>query len=58
MAATVSSTTDPKARGWQRVGVGECDFCSMLIGRGAVYSEATADFLSHDHCHCYAEPAF
>lgn len=55
---TVSSTIDPKARGWQRVGVGECDFCQMLIGRGAVYSEATADFQSHDHCHCYAEPAW
>lgn len=53
-----SSVEDPGARGWQRVGVGECDFCQMLIGRGAVYSEATADFLSHDHCHCYAEPAF
>lgn len=55
---TTSSMQDPGARGWQRVGVGECDFCSMLIGRGAVYTEATADFQSHDHCHCYAEPAF
>lgn len=53
-----SSTADPGARGWQRVGVGECDFCALLIGRGAVYSEATADFQSHDHCNCQAEPAF
>lgn len=53
-----SSTADPKSRGWRRVGSGECDFCSMLLGRGAVYSEATADFQAHDHCHCYAEPAF
>lgn len=53
-----SSIADPKARGWQRVGVGECDFCAMLIGRGAVYSEATADFAAHDRCHCQAEPAF
>jgi hypothetical protein len=30
----------------------------MLIGRGAVYSEATADFQSHDHCNCQAEPAW
>lgn len=53
-----SSLEDPQARGWERVGVGECDFCQVLIGRGAVYSEATADFESHDHCHCAAVPAF
>lgn len=53
-----SSIADPSARGWMRVGVGECEFCRVLIGRGAVYSEATADFESHDHCHCQAEPAF
>lgn len=53
-----SSVADPQARGWQRVGAGECEFCSMLIGRGAVYSAATADFESHDHCRCFAEPAF
>lgn len=56
---TQSSVADPKARGWQRVGDGSsCEFCSMLLGRGAVYSEATADFESHDHCGCGAEPAF
>ncbi len=53
-----SSVQDPAARGWQRVGAGECEFCQMLIGRGAVYSAATADFESHDHCHCAAVPAF
>lgn len=53
-----SSIADPAARGWQRTGTGNCDFCSMLIGRGAVYTEATADFQSHDHCNCQAEPAF
>ena len=53
-----SSVADPRAEGWQRVGSGECDFCAMLIGRGAVYSEATADFASHDHCHCSATPVF
>jgi hypothetical protein len=41
---TGSSIADPKAQGWERVGNGECAFCSMLIGRGAVYSEASADF--------------
>jgi hypothetical protein len=54
-----SSIRDPQARGWQRVGDGSsCDFCSMLLGRGAVYSEATADFAAHDHCGCSAEPVF
>jgi hypothetical protein len=55
-----SSVADPQARGWQRVGVGECTngFCDMLIARGAVYSEATADFAAHDHCKCSAVPAF
>jgi hypothetical protein len=53
-----SALADPKADGWQRTGVGSCAFCAMLIGRGAVYSEATADFASHDHCNCDATPAF
>ena len=53
-----SSIADPGARGWRRTGAGDCDFCSMLLGRGAVYTEATADFPAHDHCRCGAEPAF
>lgn len=55
-----SAIADPKARGWQRVGVGACKsgFCDMLIGRGAVYTEATADFAAHDHCQCSAVPAW
>jgi len=53
-----SSVQDRAARGWQREGNGECDFCSMLIGRGAVYTEATADFESHDRCRCIGVPAF
>lgn len=53
-----SALADPRADGWQRVGLGSCAFCAMLIGRGAVYSESTADFASHDHCHCSAAPAF
>lgn len=57
---TVAATTvaDPRAAGWQRVGVGRCDFCRMLLGRGAVYSEATATFEAHDHCGCTAEPVY
>lgn len=55
---TGSALADPRADGWQRVGVGACAFCAMLIGRGTVYSEASADFASHDHCNCAAVPAF
>lgn len=54
----VSSVQDRGARGWARAGAGQCDFCAMLIGRGAVYTEATADFDSHDHCGCVAVPEF
>lgn len=53
-----SSIRDPGARGWERVGVGECEFCQMLLDRGAVYTEASADFQAHDHCKCDAAPAF
>lgn len=52
-----SAVADPHALGWQRVGNGECDFCSGLLN-GAVYSEAAADFAAHDHCKCAAEPAW
>lgn len=55
---TFSSTEDPQAQGWQRAGSGECAFCTMLIGRGVVYTESSADFASHDHCNCHAVPAF
>lgn len=53
-----SSLADPAADGWQRVGSGECDWCNVLISRGAVYSEATVRFASHDHCKCSAVPSF
>lgn len=55
---TGSAVADPSAHGWQRVGTGECAFCRMLIARGAVYTQRTADFASHDHCHCAAVPAW
>lgn len=57
LTVTGSSVADPGARGWYRVGDGHsCEFCSMLLGRGAVYTEATADFPAHDHCGCTAAP--
>jgi hypothetical protein len=56
LTVSTSSIADPASRGWKRVGVGQCDFCRMLIGRGAVYTEETADFQSHDHCNCSPAP--
>jgi hypothetical protein len=54
-----ASLADARARGWARVTSGKaCKFCSMLAGRGAVYSEETVDFQAHDGCHCQAEPAY
>lgn len=54
---TGSSIQDPAARGWKRVGLGHnCEFCNMLLGRGAVYTQATARFHAHDHCNCGAAP--
>ena len=55
---TGSAIADPKAIGWQRIGNGDCAFCEAMVARGAVYSEATADFAAHDHCQCSASPAF
>lgn len=56
---TESSYQDPKADGWMRLGQGvNCPFCNLLISRGAVYSESSVTFASHDHCNCIAVPAF
>lgn len=54
----ISSIEDSQAQGWMRAGGGDCAFCDLLISRGAVYTEATADFAAHDHCRCTAVPAF
>lgn len=50
---------DRHAKGWARIPEpGACYFCLALATRGAVYKESTADFRSHDHCRCHAEPVF
>lgn len=50
---------DSGARGYQRILGGDgCEFCQMLADRGGVYSAETADFQSHDHCGCTAEPVY
>src|SRR5699024_8202284 len=53
-----SSYLDTKARGWMRIGTGNCDFCAMLIARGAVYTEQTVDFSTPDWCGCGAAAAW
>ncbi len=54
-----SVKADPRGRGWQRhTSGGACDFCQMLTGRGAVYTEASSSFESHDHCGCIAVPVY
>jgi hypothetical protein len=53
-----NASRDPARPVWQRVASGPktCDFCAMLIGRGAVYATAATaggdgnDY--HDHCDC------
>lgn len=54
----LTAVADPRMQGWRRVGTPDCDFCKMLLGRGAVYTEASAQFRSHDRCDCTAEPAY
>lgn len=54
-----STVADPQARGWMRAArVTGCDFCRMLAGRGAVYTEASVKFGAHDDCGCQAVPAW
>lgn len=54
-----ASLADPAARGWQRIASGTaCEFCVMLEGRGAVYTEESVAFDSHGHCHCTAVPVW
>lgn len=50
----------PLSARWEReCEPGACSFCAMLATRGPVYhSEQKADFLSHDHCRCFAEPGW
>lgn len=55
---THNAIRDPRAAGWMRVGHAGCDFCAVLISRGAVYTEASVKFHSHDNCTCGAAPAF
>lgn len=50
---------DRQATAWARsAALGACSFCKLLAIRGAVYKQDTADFRSHDNCHCGVVPVF
>lgn len=53
--AVIDTATVNRVR-WARQMSGSetCPFCAMLVSRGAVYSEQTAHFRTHDHCDCTA----
>lgn len=59
-----SSIADPDAAGWHRetrpseTFASGCGFCNVLAGRGGVYKWDTAQFASHDNCHCVAVPSW
>lgn len=54
-----SAEYDPRADGWMRIGDGDnCNFCDMLISRGAVYTERGVRFGAHDWCNCQAAPSW
>ena len=54
-----NSFIDPNGHGFLRVARGEtCDFCLMLVGRGAVYKKESAFFASHGDCNCAAVPSW
>lgn len=56
---TSSAQADPQARGWVRMAEDEaCDFCVLIAERDVLYTDGTAQFATHEHCHCAAEPAF
>jgi hypothetical protein len=56
---TGNSRMDEDAIGWSRVArPGACKMCVMLADKGAVFSEATANFAAHTDCHCAARPEF
>ncbi|WP_326768858.1 hypothetical protein OG978_33820 [Streptomyces sp. NBC_01591] len=50
---------DRQATAWARAAaLGACAFCKLLATRGAVYKQDTANFRSHDGCHCGVVPVF
>lgn len=54
--STVINTAVLNEAAWARQlsGAEDCPFCTMLAGRGAVYSRDTVGFRTHDNCDCTA----
>lgn len=53
-----TANVNPMWRGWVRVPEpGACAFCRMLATRGAVYTENSGNFRSHNRCRCTARAA-
>lgn len=57
LTATNNAVADPGAKGWVRVGAGECDWCAQYID-GVVRTVAGYDFDAHDNCRCSVTVAF
>lgn len=54
-----TAAVDRRAAGYRRItSSGACQFCTMLEGRGAVYTARSGDFQAHDGCNCASEPAY
>lgn len=53
----VTETARVNRVGWARrlQGGENCAFCAMLASRGAVYSQKSVRFRTHDHCDCTGE---
>lgn len=50
---------DPLCARWLRkADTGACNFCMMLVSRGAVYTAKTSRFESHGNCGCSAVPVY
>lgn len=45
---------EPGARWTRYASATACEFCRMLVTRGAAYSARSVKFRSHDHCKCMA----
>lgn len=52
----VTDTARLNRAGWARqlTGGESCTFCAMLVSRGAVYTEKSVNFQTHNHCDCTA----
>ena len=54
-----SVKADRQALGYRRISDGNpCAFCAMLIGRGAVFTEASVGFKAHRKCGCTARAVY